>query len=646
MMDRKCNSTLHLALKGGHIEIGSLLIEKGADLSDLFISLIEGYTERLKVLEVINPLYVSKLCRHGLLHKPVRLGYHGITRFLLSCKGIDVNVRDSVGQMPLHCALEIGNEDIVSALLTAGHKLDASDGSARNVLHLSAIYGHHALMESFIKRGLDPNEVDLQGKTSLHYGVIYRQDDIVSLLLRLGAEWKVKDRAGKIPIDYLHYRERNSAIFKELTQHPLSIKVLPLKETNQKISRSCFNLAQLSKEPGIGSVNNINEFVMTNFIGLVRRMVEKVIHDALPSDASVKVVGCGSSFEGSKVGMPDELDFLIEIGSIHRNPGEETEGYGKMEHDEDSIKQLNIHGTYGVWLWDTLMTYWRENHGKDIGDGFRLDLPPQRHPDRKTCTTWIWLYSNEMFQDLPVSIDFVPAIKTDCLAEERTTWMMTKEEIRKKHRYIVPKIPYENSDVSKSFKSEDLNQLGRISYPTLEVEHMQSLDERLMDVFITVKSLRRPEVCGFKIRNENGKAVAVGEHITSYRLKSVFLHLVELFLKSKTLSHGKMVLMVYEHMEKCLARRRLPSFFDPTVDVLAGCRLNTKDSHIVAKMMARLVKSMYERDFQSAVAKDLEEEQEIIRVSRAEYDEKEKFCKMNEYAYYRQYGAWHMPIYL
>jgi hypothetical protein len=151
-----------------------------------------------------------------------------------------------------------------------------------------------------------------------------------------------------------------------------------------------------------------------------------------------------------------------------------------------------------------------------------------------------------------------------------------------------------------------------MSYPTLEVEHLRSLDQRLLDVFTTAKSLRKPEVCGFKLKCGKGNAVLVSEYITSYRLKTVFLHLVQLFLKSDTLSLGKMVLMVYEHLEGCLKRGRLPLFFDPEVDVLAGSKTSTEDSIRVAMTMTKLVRYMYRRDFQRDEKDDLVEEKRLV----------------------------------
>ena len=105
---------------------------------------------------------------------------------------------------------------------------------------------------------------------------------------------------------------------------------------------------------------------------------------------------------------------------------------------------------------------------------------------------------------------------------------------------------------------------------------------------------------------------SVSDFVTSYRLKTVFLHLVEMFLQSD-LSHGKMVLMVYEYLEKCLERKRLPSFADPSVNVLAGSKLSRVDSLKVVKAMTRLVRAMYEEGFQSEKAADERNERMLLQ---------------------------------
>jgi ankyrin repeat protein len=601
-------SPLYWAMVTGRAEVVRELINVGADFNTeerdtLFDNLKEGYFEKLQFLKYLEPCLISELYDSGLLHIPISLGDLITTKLVLSCRGVDVNAKDALGRAPIHCAIETGNEVIINELLSAGCDLSVLDDSGRSVQHLAAIYGHDNLTETFIEKGLDPNQTDNCGRNSLHYGVMYRNEDTVRLLLQHGVDPNKRDCNDKIPMDYVHRCEKDTLIYKELQHEPLDITVISLTDDHSNwpdIPCRC-NLADLAGQPGVGSVKNIEGFIVSEFIHFVQEMVEEVIGEALPSGCG-EVIGCGSSFEGSKVGLPDELDFLIRISEIYT-----TEAGGVEGHINDLMfREFAMAGqwgiTHGTWLWDKLNIYWKKHYGNVVGGRFTMPLPPRRHPERKTCTTWTWLYSDEIFRDLPISIDFVSAVRYESRSiGARRTWLKTAVAMwasKQKSCYVVPKLPHECSPMSKGFNPGELNTGGRFFFPTLEVEHLVNLDQRLADVFITAKCLRKPEVCGFRIKDEKGRVLNAGEFITSYRLKTVFLHLVPEFLKSK-LSLGAMVLMVFEQLEKYLEEGRLPSFFDePHVNVLAASRLSAKDSLRVARLMKGLVRSICERDFQ------------------------------------------------
>ncbi|XP_064647015.1 serine/threonine-protein phosphatase 6 regulatory ankyrin repeat subunit B-like, partial [Lineus longissimus] len=547
-----------------------------------------------------------------MLHVAATLGLTKHMSVLLRYRGINVNACDIFSMTCLHYATIIGNEDIIRNLLKAD--FGALDTAERSVLHIAAIYGHCKSIETItqIQKDLLPHVGDKQGRNCLHYAVIYRRDEVVKLLLNNQPDSQInysKDNKGKKPIDYLYKFEENTLIWKLFGNQSPVIKII-YKDTDLSCHKSETNLLEVSKQCGIGSVKRISGFDLTTFAKQIKSKVEEVIREAIPESGNVEVIGCGSSFEGSKVGLPDELDFMVKLYSVYKQKLN-REGYGEMARDKEMTTQLNIDNTpYGIWLWNRLMIYWSEHQRQKEGEHqrtdhepqFQMPLPPVRHPDHTTCTTWIWLYSDSMFKDLAVSIDFVPAIEIKDYGRARC--------------FIVPKIPHKESIISKTFTTEELNQLGRISHPTMEVELLLNLDQHLMDVFITAKSLRKPEVCGFKMKNDKDETVPMGEYITSYRLKTSFMHLIEVFQVSK-MSLGKMVLIVYEYLEKCLQRGDLPSFSKDTwgrpVNVLEGSRLSKERSILAATKMTEFVRCLYERDFSSVKDLDLKEQQIVER---------------------------------
>ncbi|XP_064645420.1 ankyrin-1-like [Lineus longissimus] len=630
---------LHVAVAAAEVDIFQELVNHRAyidydnqdEVSALHLVSVETKIGTLrKLYENVRNCHARGKYNRTFLHTAASLGSHQIIKHVMESlldKSDSWNLKDDFGNSPLHCAVQIGNLKTMRDDRTESRcDWKALDSCGRTLLHLAAIYGHSDLVDLFIdKYGLDPHTIDNQQRNCLHYAVIFRHEDLVCALLQRDAnslkKYNTKDSSGKTPSDYIQSCEKDSLISKYLqcVSVGIEIHVVAHKNYSPDIS-NVLELKKISKEPSIGSVATIAGHDNKKFVEYVENEVKRVIKAAVPRSQGTdvgQVIGCGSSFEGTKTGMPDEFDFLVKLDSKLKIQIKH-EGYGKMEGDP-------VTGFHGLWLWSILMSFWSDCQTKGEGktvfsDGQRsmkMPFPPLRHPDRKTCTTWIWLYSDEMFKDLPVSIDFVPAVEV-CLEKPGTlilsTWLMTQEEMRKRKLHFVPKIPNKKSDVTKKFESQELHQLGRVSYPTLELEHIQALEDRVKDVYITAKSIRNIEVCRFKVKNDKGDTKLVSELVTSYRLKSVFLQLVELFRESD-MSLGKMVLMVYERLEKLLEIDHLPMFFRPDINVLAGSKLSTKESLKVTKIMTRFVRSLYERDFSPEQREhDSAEEKRVIEI--------------------------------
>jgi ankyrin repeat protein len=550
--------------------------------------------ETLSNLEVVRILCDNQHCLHfsdefgrTVLHNIVGLGHHKAINTLL-LHGVIFTATDAIGHTLLHSAVPIGNEETVHNLLNVGCDLKALDKFGRSVLHLASFYGHCKLMEIFISRGLDPNAIDSDGRNSLHFAVMNRQDEAVRVLCKNGAE--VIDKSGMTPLDYLHPCEKRSLTFQQLHGN---MDCLPFLRFNEEFSPSITiapKLAEISRIPGFGSVQSIKEFTMEDFLKNIMTTVGDIVNKVLPG-VKLKLIGCGSSFEGSKIVMPDEVDFLITLDMLDgaHLPIADGEGYLSMCGKDRSV---GLHGSYSVWLWHKLVTWWSAHQIDGKSDKtFQMPFPPLRHPEHTTCVNWVWLFSDDVFHMMPVSIDLVIAMHDD-----------------KRGLYIVPKVPAE-SYVMERLRNEDKS-FGRMSYPPQEVQHLRSLPPEDKDVYVTAKCLRLPEISGFKVLDDKGNIRIVSEYATSYRLKTVFLHLSEMFKESK-LSHGRKVLLVYEWLESCLEREKLPMFFNRRYNVLAGSRLSTPDSLKVVRAMTKFVRELYERDYESEAAQDEEEVKRI-----------------------------------
>ncbi|XP_064653105.1 alpha-latrotoxin-Lp1a-like [Lineus longissimus] len=181
--------------------------------------------------------------------------------------------------------------------------------------------GYIDMSKALIEAKADVNVKNVDDVTALHLSSRNGHIDIVKALIAAKADVNIKDIYDNTA---LHLSSRNGRI---------------------DIAKT---LMEAKADVNVKYMDNQTD---------VKKQVEEIIRSAIPESDSVEVIGVGSSFEGTKNGLPDELDFIIKLFHV-KSSCIEQEGYGKMERDEKEVKRLNIIGSYGMWLWQKLMTYW------------------------------------------------------------------------------------------------------------------------------------------------------------------------------------------------------------------------------------------------------------------------------------------------
>jgi ankyrin repeat protein len=102
----------------------------------------------------------------------------------LLATGLDPNITDNLGNTCLHFACEVGNLDIVSALLDASACPNAADTTyGLTPLHRAANHGACDVAELLVSSGADPLICDtLAGNIPREYAVMQGHKSIVALL--------------------------------------------------------------------------------------------------------------------------------------------------------------------------------------------------------------------------------------------------------------------------------------------------------------------------------------------------------------------------------------------------------------------------------------------------------------------------------
>lgn len=108
--DRLGRTPLHVALANGKIQAAQLLLEQGAE-DDLQTLLLDLANEQALDRDSIE---------------------------LLSARGVDLNAANPKGQTPLHLAVAAANLKLAKQLISAGAKVNLTDGSGKTALEIAA----------------------------------------------------------------------------------------------------------------------------------------------------------------------------------------------------------------------------------------------------------------------------------------------------------------------------------------------------------------------------------------------------------------------------------------------------------------------------------------------------------------------------
>lgn len=134
---------------------------------------------------------------------------------ILKMKGIDLNKKDSDGNIPLHYAVT-ESDKLVQLLIDDGSKVNATDNKGHTPLHV--VVASNILVPSKLKimRVLFENDVKInksndEGKTALHFAVTNNEPKVVRALIEEDAKTNIKDDDGMTPLELAKkYKRRES----------------------------------------------------------------------------------------------------------------------------------------------------------------------------------------------------------------------------------------------------------------------------------------------------------------------------------------------------------------------------------------------------------------------------------------------------
>jgi ankyrin repeat protein len=421
--------------------------------------------------------------------------------------------------------------------------------------------------------------------------------DIVRLLVFDGSI-DMRGTQGLLPFDALpmsSYADYHTLY--ETTETESAIRRMPVVEFNLKPFVLCHEMESLLGIPGLGDVQSIHH--------PKSKVVHKEVHRAVCEiterfrifpKVAIKVRPCGSAAEGTKVGLPDEMDFVVEVGSADKRHLESAR-HDYVCYSQDNHVLFEGSKMFHFNVFNKLRQFVKlhstsKNGAVTISGFFVSDMINESKRRATTPMCMFWKY-----QQSPISVDFVPSLHVDNWPESavQNTWLLSHDELRKHGYYLVPKPPHASSDLAKEYTPVELQILWKISFPHLETYHMQHLEQRVKDAYVLAKCLRNPDVCRILVTDEGSLPRKVDKYVTSYMLKMIFFKNVEEF-RHLDMTLGEMVCRVYEGVEEGLSSGFIPLYFMPKVSALGGHKLNIPKCARVAKIMKKFVHALYLRD--------------------------------------------------
>ncbi|TSK98379.1 Transient receptor potential cation channel subfamily A member 1 [Bagarius yarrelli] len=206
-LDKSKSSPLHLAVRGGNVEVIKLCIAKGAKVDQkqcdkstaLHFACTQGAMEAVQAMllpyeermdEIIN---VRDAANQTPLHRATLFDHVELAKYLVS-KNKEVwelmSDEDFEGCTPLHYACKLGIHDSVKNMLGFQVSLGRKSKEKKSALHFAAEYGRINTCLRLLETIRDSrllNEGDENGLTPLHLASRGGHVKVVDLLLRSGA---------------------------------------------------------------------------------------------------------------------------------------------------------------------------------------------------------------------------------------------------------------------------------------------------------------------------------------------------------------------------------------------------------------------------------------------------------------------------
>lgn len=200
------------ACERGDINEAQKLLDAGVDINGIYTRTPLFLASERGEIKVVQFLLNHGASIHAgdngntLLHAAVRCGHADVASLLIE-RGISVNAKNDDGQTPLFTAAFMGDENMAKLLVERGADVNVNDRGLHTPLHWVAekgntTKGNTEIAKLLIRHGADLSAKNDDGNTPLHRSVANGHTDIAKLFIKNGADVRAKNFDEMTPLQY------------------------------------------------------------------------------------------------------------------------------------------------------------------------------------------------------------------------------------------------------------------------------------------------------------------------------------------------------------------------------------------------------------------------------------------------------------
>lgn len=256
-----------------------------------------------------------------------------VMEYLIS-KGGDISARDINGMTALVRAASKGLLDSVTFLLNRGANINSTDKCNRTALHHCVFqlncFTDIKMVDTLISRGIDLNIKDNFGKTAAYYVNFLNEHNRKKFDL-------LRDKIDTNQNECMQQKYKENLAKQEELKKYLTIPKDGAADAAMKARENKQLIFELLQTPGVGSVAQLKDnFAIKTRVETLMKRLEKELSRS-DSVFTYEAVVSGGVSEGTKVGLPDEFDYLLIVhGLLEDFVCDETEtepGFIRLKHN-------------------------------------------------------------------------------------------------------------------------------------------------------------------------------------------------------------------------------------------------------------------------------------------------------------------------